>query len=159
MAAPVPTRGFNNRTNGLIVQGDMDHDRSFFEKKWTAEMGLGPVFNGESCVECHNDPVPGGYGEVTVTRAGLFDGQQYFDLPGGSLFHGKAILPGIEEGVPVAANVVVKRLSTNLLGGGYVESIADETLLAIAQKQKAETRRSSISSGTGSRLMPFRHAC
>lgn len=131
--------GFNNRTNGLILQGDMDHDRVFFEKKWTAEMGLGPVFNGQSCVECHNDPVPGGYSDITVTRAGFYDGQQYFDLPGGSLFHEKAILPGIEEGVPAAANVVVKRISTNLLGGGYVESIADKTLLAIAEKQKTET--------------------
>lgn len=140
MAASRPSGGFNSRTNGLIVQGDMDHDRSFFEKKWTAEMGLGPVFNGESCVECHNDPVPGGYSEITVTRAGVFDGEQYFDLPGGSLFHEKSILPDIKEEVPVAANVVVKRLATNLLGGGYVESIADETLLAIAQKQKVETQ-------------------
>ncbi len=131
--------GFNNRTNGLILQGDMDHDRVFFEKKWTAEMGLGPVFNGESCVECHNDPVPGGYSDITVTRAGFYDGQQYFDLPGGSLFHEKAIVPVIETGVPVAANTVTKRMSTNLLGGGFVESIADETLLAIARKQKLDT--------------------
>jgi len=132
--------GFSNRTNGLILQGDMDHDRVFFEKKWTAEMGLGPVFNGQSCVECHNDPVPGGYSDITVTRAGLYDGQQYFDLPGGSLFHEKAIVSAIETGVPIAANVVTKRLSTNLLGGGFVESIADETLLAIAEKQKNETK-------------------
>lgn len=137
-AAKLPG-GFNNRTNGLILQGDMDHDRFFFEKEWTAEMGLGPVFNGQSCVECHNDPVPGGYSDITVTRAGFYDGQQYADLPGGSLFHSKAILPQIEVGVPLAANVVSKRLSTNLLGGGYVESIADETLLAIAQRQKQQT--------------------
>lgn len=134
------TRGFSNRTNGLILQGDMDNDRVFFEKKWTADMGLGPVFNGQSCVECHNDPVPGGYSDITVTRAGFYDGQQYFDLPGGSLFHEKAIAPAIEVGVPVAANVTTKRISTNLLGGGFVESIADETLLAIAEKQKTETK-------------------
>ena len=140
VGAAKDSSGFNNRTNGLILQGDMDNDRVFFEKKWTAEMGLGPVFNGESCVECHNDPVPGGYSDVTVTRAGYYDGQQYLDLPGGSLFHQKAIVPEIEVGAPVAANVITKRISTNLLGGGFVESIADETLLAIAEKQKVETK-------------------
>ncbi len=139
LAATQAARGFDNRSNGLVVQGDMNHDRSFFEKTWTAEMGLGPVFNGESCVECHNDPVPGGYSKVTVTRAGVFDGQHYFDLPGGSLFHEKAILPSIQETVPSAANVIVKRLSTSLLGAGYVEAIADETLLGIARRQAAET--------------------
>ena len=34
----------------------------------TAEEGLGPIFNGRSCGECHSAPAVGGGSERTVTR-------------------------------------------------------------------------------------------
>src|ERR1051325_7509168 len=36
----------------------------------TADEGLGPVFNGRSCAECHSIPRIGGSGTMTEVRAG-----------------------------------------------------------------------------------------
>ena len=35
------------------------------------EDGLGPVFNGRSCAECHSIPAVGGSGTILELRAGL----------------------------------------------------------------------------------------
>ncbi|MDP7400921.1 MAG: hypothetical protein QF351_03335 [Phycisphaerales bacterium] len=40
-----------------------------------AEDGLGPIFNKQSCANCHNNPV-GGHGSQTVIRFGMEDKEE-----------------------------------------------------------------------------------
>jgi hypothetical protein len=41
-----------------------------FEKRDTKETGLGPVYNAQSCAECHQNRVTGGVSQVFELRAG-----------------------------------------------------------------------------------------
>ena len=99
-----------------------------------SEEGLGPVFNGRSCAECHSIPAIGGGGSITEQRAGRLNPDGSFDsLPGGSVFQLFSIPPhDCQERIPPEANVVAARKSIPLFGIGLVEAIADETLAALA---------------------------
>ena len=99
-----------------------------------SEEGLGPIFNGRSCAECHSIPAIGGGGSITERRAGRRNPDGSFDpLPGGSLFQLFSIPPHTcQEVVPPEANVVGARKSIPLFGAGLVEAIPDTTLSALA---------------------------
>ena len=99
-----------------------------------AEEGLGPVFNGRSCAECHSIPAVGGSGTIIEMRAGRRGADGSFDpLPGGSVFQLFSIPPHTcQEQIPPDANVVAPRKSIPLFGAGLVEAIPDEALAALA---------------------------
>jgi CxxC motif-containing protein (DUF1111 family) len=113
--------------------------------------GLGPVYNAQSCRECHQNPVPGGISQINEMRAGHNDaGNNFIDAPGGSLINDRAIDSKVQErvpplytagivgnGPPIAAEEPVRtfRTSLNLLGDGFVEAIPNGTLLAISNAQ------------------------
>jgi hypothetical protein len=78
-----PANGFDDETNGLIPQGKpladcqqpvpgtfLD-DKAVFEDVDEVADGLGPVYNAQSCRECHQNPVTGAISQVTELRAGL----------------------------------------------------------------------------------------
>jgi CxxC motif-containing protein (DUF1111 family) len=106
----------------------------------TPETGLGPLFNGASCVQCHNVPAPGGGSPVRVTRFGRVVGGEFDPLVerGGSLLQRFATDPALRERIPPEANVVADRLSTPLFGAGLVEAIPDATILANATRRKSD---------------------
>src|SRR6184192_2774664 len=96
--------------------------------------GLGPVFNGRSCAECHTAPVVGGTSRRMVTRFGARTGTTFDALAnlGGSLIQEHGIGP--REGsthifageiVPFSANVVARRRTTSLFGLGFVDATPD----------------------------------
>src|SRR4051794_22005921 len=62
--------GFNDQTNGYVVQAQHDKDRKEFEKQATIEEGLGPVYTARSCNACHSQPTSGGSSQVLHTFAG-----------------------------------------------------------------------------------------
>src|SRR5262245_34641038 len=62
--------GFDGRSNGLLTDADFDHARGVFEEVEGLDDGLGPVYNAQSCAECHQSPVTGGISQVTELRAG-----------------------------------------------------------------------------------------
>ena len=115
-----------------------------FEEVDTIEEGLGPVFNGKSCAECHAVPSTGGsepnVGVARETRIsrilkGRFDpldGSVSVDR-GGQLLQQRAIavegctLTG--EVVPPEATLVSSRNSTPLFGAGLIEAIPERTIL------------------------------
>src|SRR5580698_8714630 len=132
---------FDNLTNGYITQATYDSARAVFEQPETIASGLGPIYNGKSCFECHLYPVAGGNGMLAVTRAGHLDpaAGDFVPAPGGVLMHTHAIDPKIDIRIPDSENIRSQRKPTSILGDGYVEAIADETLLAIAQSQKELT--------------------
>jgi len=132
--------GFDNQTNGFLNQVDFLADQSVFEERDDIAKGLGPVYNAQSCAECHQNPVTGGVSQVSEMRAGHRDANGNFvDAPGGSLINDRAINAAIQERVPGTETVRTFRMSTNVLGMGFVESINSNTLVAIANNQPGQS--------------------
>lgn len=133
--AEAPT-GFDGATNGLVDQATHDADRLTFEERDTIAKGLGPVYNTQSCAECHQTPVTGSASQVSELRAGHKDSSGNFvDAPGGSLINDRAIDASIQERVPGSETIRTFRMSLNTLGDGFIEAIDSNTLAAIANGQ------------------------
>ena len=102
--------------------------------------GLGPIFNNQSCVACHTQPVvagaitPGGAGAVLETRFGNLTNGVFNPLTNesGTLLHQMASAPFAQETVPSDANVVASRKTTPLFGLGLIEAIPDAAIEANA---------------------------
>jgi CxxC motif-containing protein (DUF1111 family) len=107
----------------------------------TAADGLGPIFNAAGCGECHMMPILGGSIQVVERRAGKFDGNAFFDPPGGSLIQDRALDPRIQEvSDPKHSNVQALRASLSVLGLGFVEAINSNTLDDIKDAQPSSMR-------------------
>lgn len=137
--------GFDNLTNGLIDQSSFDAARAVFDEHERIDEGLGPVYNADSCGSCHANPVSGAISQITELRAGSFNGTTFVEQIGGSLINDRAIHPSLQERVLGSSNVRTFRTSLNTLGDGYVEAIADATLLAIRNGQPSAMRGLAIS--------------
>jgi len=131
---------FDNVTNGFVDQGPFDTARGTFEERDDIAKGLGPVYNAQSCAECHQSPVTGGLSQITELRAGRYDGHTFSAPPGGSLINDRAVDGSIQEYVPDGYDVQTFRTSLNTLGDGFVEAIDDQTLIDIADGQPAHMR-------------------
>jgi CxxC motif-containing protein (DUF1111 family) len=127
-AVDAPT-GFDNLTNGFEAQANMDADRAVFEEREDIADGLGPVYNAQSCTECHQNPVTGATSQITELRAGVVNPNTgvFTDHPGGSLINDRAINPAIQERGLGADNAATFRTSLNILGDGFVESLPDSS--------------------------------
>ncbi|HEV7892457.1 MAG TPA: di-heme oxidoredictase family protein [Pyrinomonadaceae bacterium] len=99
---------FDNQTNGFEPQGDPNTpntflgDKAAFETRDTNETGLGPVYNAQACVECHQNRVTGGVSQILEIRAGhnAPDGT-FVPAAGGSVIQTRAINTTIQERVPI----------------------------------------------------------
>jgi CxxC motif-containing protein (DUF1111 family) len=131
--------GFDNQTNGLVTQDQFDTDLTKFNEREQIADGLGPVYNAQSCAECHQNPVSGSSSQVLEVRAGHLDGAAFNAPPGSSLIHSRAIDARIQERVPDGYEVRALRASVSTLGDGFVEVIDDNTLMAIANNQPAQS--------------------
>jgi cytochrome c553 len=142
MPEEAPT-GFDNLTNGFEDQTAFTSDRADkFEEVETIADGLGPVYNATSCVSCHQNPVSGSSSQVAELRGGHHEPDPndpkkviFIEPPGGSLIHQRAIDAAIQEHVPPGDEVRTLRMSTNILGNGFVEVIPDEDILKIRAAQ------------------------
>lgn len=151
--------GYDNLTNGFLKQGP-DYDtiteenvqplRSFNEGRFVFEevegvnQGLGPTYNAQSCAVCHDSVATGGASQVAEHRTGKLVDGRFFESLGGSLIQSRATNPEIVEQVSPDDDVRTFRMSTNALGDGYVECIADSTLGAIRLGQPEELRGSAV---------------
>jgi CxxC motif-containing protein (DUF1111 family) len=99
----------------------------------TAEEGLGPAFNGTSCAGCHSVPAIGGSGVVLETRAGYLTADGFRPLANGDTLVHLFSVPthGCQPLIPDDVNIVARRIPIPLFGAGLVESIPDDTLLAL----------------------------
>ena len=152
--------GFDAQTNGTIPQGppfdrltaanvvalrSYNDNRFIFEEVETVADGVGPTYNAQSCRECHQNVVTGGASQIAEHRTGHVDATGgFFESVGGSLIQSRATHPDIVERVAFEDDVRTFRISTNTLGDGYVEAIANETLEAIAAAQPIALRGSLI---------------
>jgi CxxC motif-containing protein (DUF1111 family) len=138
-ASEAPT-GFDNLTNGFTTQAVFDTDREVFEEREGLDDGLGPVYNAQSCAECHQNPVTGAISQITELRAGDFNGTSFVDHPGGSLINDRATNADFQERVLGGNDVRTFRTSLNTLGDGFVEAINSNTIIAISNAQPAAMR-------------------
>ena len=150
--------GFDNSSNGLVDEGMHQADRAKFDSIEQIADGLGPLYNAQSCRECHQDPVSGGSSQVSELRVGHLDRDGHFQnaqipiahgtevISGRSLVNDRAICPNaalpsteIHERVPDTETVRSIRMSVSILGDGFVEAVADQTLLDLAKQQCKST--------------------
>lgn len=151
--------GFDNETNGFDPQGpdfaaldeasvvprrSFNDNRFLFEEVETVGDGLGPTYNAQSCRECHQNVVTGGASQVAEHRTGRRVGRQFFESLGGSLVQSRATHPDMVELVTEEDDIRTFRISTNTLGAGFIESVANSTLLAIRDRQSPQLRGTAI---------------
>jgi CxxC motif-containing protein (DUF1111 family) len=152
--------GFDNKSNGVADDATHQADQTKFEEVEQLSDGLGPLYNAQSCRECHQSPVSGAASQVTELRVGHQGPEGHFRNPeipiahgaevisGRSLVNDRAICPNaafpnneIQERVPETETIRTFRLSLNLLGDGFVEALADQTLIELAEQQCKSSHR------------------
>jgi CxxC motif-containing protein (DUF1111 family) len=136
--APVP--GFFAGT-AAQQQAEFNGVKAAFEEVDVIADGLGPVYNAQSCAECHQNPVTGAISQITEFRAGHLDGfGNFVDAPGGSLINDRATNARIQERRPTNLETVFTfRTSLNTLGDGFVEAISNTTLQNLAAAQPGQS--------------------
>ena len=142
-----------------LTQAELDafeRGRAVFEKRFTPEEGLGPLYNATSCASCHSTPVPGGsaqlYRNFYIAMFGVAPNQlAFFELPspvvpafgphgigGASAFDleaGRFVIPNDYFGNPV---VVAQRNAIPIFGTGLFEFVSNATILANADPFDAD---------------------
>jgi CxxC motif-containing protein (DUF1111 family) len=151
---PDAPAGFDDKSNGVVDDSTHQADKTKFEEVEGLGDGLGPLYNAQSCRECHQSPVTGAASQVTELRVGHQGPDGRFRNPeipiadgaavitGRSLVNDRAICPNaafptteIQERVPSNESIRTLRLSLSLLGDGFVEAVGDQTFTDIAQRQ------------------------
>jgi len=156
LAPPFPEApaGFDNKTNGMVDDATHAADQAKFDETEALDDGLGPLYNTQSCRECHQNPTSGGPSQVTELRVGHAGPHGEFVNPeipiargtevikGRSLVNDRAICPNaafpgteIQERVPDSEKIRTFRVSLNVLGDGFVEAVADQTFVDLAKDQ------------------------
>src|SRR5262245_22555063 len=106
--------------------------------------GLGPIFNGNGCGECHiANQTLGATSQIVERRAGFWNSQTrvFTDHPGGSLIQDRSFRPNEQERViPSRVNVIALRSTLSVLGDGFIEAVANNTLQNIANNQPQSQR-------------------
>jgi CxxC motif-containing protein (DUF1111 family) len=145
---PQITRWFNDPLDGVTdaEKKAFDEGRAVFDKFQKMSDGLGPVFNGKACSECHNIPTLGGHGYRGTTHIGAWVGGKFDPLTqnGGPDLQGQGLSEREKsthtfhpERSPGNATVTASRRTPGLFGLGLVDATPDATFLAIAADQKA----------------------
>ena len=158
IVSEAPT-GFDNLTNGYKEQGppfeainagnvvalrSFNDNRFIFEEFESVADGLGPVYNAQSCRECHQNVVTGAGSQITEQRAAYERRGRVVEAAGGAVIHSRAIDPAIVEQLNRRYDLRTFRLSTNTLGNGFVECVDDTTLMAIRDTQPTDLRGTAI---------------
>jgi len=146
--------GFDNKTNGLVDDATHTADQAKFDEIEQISDGLGPLYNAQSCRECHQNPTSGGSSQVSELRVGHRGPDGKFVNPDISIARGTEIIKGrtlvndraicpnaafpsteIQERVPDSEKIRTFRISLNLLGDGFVEAVPDQTFVDLAKDQ------------------------
>jgi CxxC motif-containing protein (DUF1111 family) len=151
---------FDNKSNGMVDDATHQADQSTFEEVEQISDGLGPLYNAQSCRECHQNPVSGGPSQVNELRVGHIGKNGRFENPSIPIARGKEVITGrtlvndraicpngafpdteIQERVPDSEKVRTFRVSLNLLGDGFVEAVADQALINLSKEQCRKSHR------------------
>jgi CxxC motif-containing protein (DUF1111 family) len=144
----VKNPGSGSTNNGLVEPAGDSYalDQTIYELQHDVNSGLGPLYNGRSCAECHQNPVSGGASQFTELHVGHVTNGTFVNptvpiddgaatITGHSLINDRAVVPQAQEHVPATETILALRATLNTLGDGFVEAVDDSTLLAIAKAQ------------------------
>src|ERR1700752_1472613 len=92
-ATEAPT-GFDNKSNGVADDTTHQADQTKFDEVEQLSDGLGPLYNAQSCRECHQSPVSGGASQVSDLRVGHHGPGRHFRTPEISIAHGAEVISG-----------------------------------------------------------------
>lgn len=138
---PHPLPDLTNPTSNGAFGGNFADDlKAFNDRENAGEDGLGPVFNADSCAACHQNTAFGQTSQVSVLRAGHRDKHKFVEPPGGSLVLQRAIHPDIQAHVRSVDEVRTLRMTTNVLGDGFIECVPDQAILDLQRLQPAGMR-------------------
>lgn len=111
----------------------------FFMHQFTVDEGVGPLFNAQACVGCHDDPAPGGMGNTAVdVLVGEFENGTFEPLEGdrGPTARQHAISQlgatwcGLQPpGTPPDTNAFSPRSAMTLRGTSLLDFILDQDIL------------------------------
>ena len=73
--------GFDNKSNGMVDEATHQADQTKFDDIETVADGLGPLYNAQSCRECHQNPTSGGTSQVGELRVGHQGSDHLFHNP------------------------------------------------------------------------------
>lgn len=108
-----------------------------FQRVFVPGNGLGPLFNANSCGECHEDPVAGGVGDESEVHATKFippstcdplfqEGGPVIQQQATPLLQAQGVL---KEQIPPSATSQALRTTPQLFGFGLIDSIPEGTIL------------------------------
>src|SRR5581483_3524244 len=86
--------GFDNKSNGMVDDATHQADQAKFDTTETVADGLGPLYNAQSCRECHQNPTSGGTSQVSELRVGHQGSDHIFHNPEIPIAHGSEIIKG-----------------------------------------------------------------
>jgi len=117
---------------------EFEEGKQAFQRVFEPKDGLGPLFNANSCAECHEQPVVGGTGDEVEVHATRSVGPNSCDplfQEGGPVIqqHATPLLKakGIEkEEIPPHATSQGRRSTPALFGFGLVDAVPEATILA-----------------------------
>jgi CxxC motif-containing protein (DUF1111 family) len=144
-ATPRPAQGRPSQPGNPLLGISADEFELFtiglqdFLEMEEAGEGLGPVFNGLGCAQCHATPAIGGISPVAEVRIGRLDEDGEFYVMGGDTLYHLFALPNQEcqPAIPKEANVIARRIPIPLFGAGLVEAIHDESIAALEDPDDA----------------------
>lgn len=126
--------------------GSFAAGKALFNRPFTPEEGLGPLFNQDRCGSCHDLPTSGGHGAEPVVKASRFDTAEGCDVltdQGGDLLqflvtdHARSL--GVRpERLPPAATATTDMRAPALYGLGLVAAIPDDAILRAADPDDAD---------------------
>jgi len=106
---------FDDLTNGFTDQTTFNADKAAFEEREEKADGLGPVYNAQACVECHQNRISGGVSQIMELRAGHSgpDGN-FVPAPGGSLINSRSLNTTIQERIPGGPRILFVNNATQV---------------------------------------------
>jgi CxxC motif-containing protein (DUF1111 family) len=119
--------------------------RTVFDRTFTPQTGLGPLFNADGCAECHEEPVTGGLGDEIERHATAFHAEpppgaracDELAAKGGPVFQNQAT-PALQaagissDSVPPEATGLGHRTTPDVFGFGLLDAVPDSVILAYA---------------------------
>lgn len=118
-----------------------ERGREVFERVFTPETGLGPLFNANACAECHEDPVTGGTGDEIEVHITSLQPDGSCDLlfdRGGPVFQNQ-VTPALHAALgidsePFPEDVTTRATRTipDVFGFGLLDAIPEREILSRA---------------------------
>jgi CxxC motif-containing protein (DUF1111 family) len=144
---PAPRPGEPLRDLTEEERGRFERGRDVFERAFTPETGLGPLFNAVSCAACHADSASGGSGAVSEVHASAFLEDGFCDPladVGGPVFQ-QQVTPALRAAFGIDAEPVsdratgtARRTTSDVFGFGLLDAVPDSAILALADPDDAD---------------------